>query len=319
MVSYLADLSSLSEPFIEIFLGITGLLILFTIVFGLWNKKSPSPGMKEIVVRIYSWWIILFLIIFVFLLPGDLATIVTAFFTFVALREFLTKLEVTKNFRKTLLYVYLTIPLQFYFAKYGSQHIFNAFIPIYMFFLIAMRNIVLGNYKNYLEFNGKVFWVLMLVVFGFSQVSFLRHQTIIGGYEGGSELLILLILFLTQFNDVLQFLWGKTMGRNKLSPNISPNKTIEGFLGAAFTLAAITAGLASYLPFTSRWEAALFGLLLSVFGLFGDLNMSAVKRDLGVKDMDDLIPGHGGILDRLDSISFTLPFTVQYLILRGYL
>lgn len=319
MIESIAQLSSFSIPFTEVMMGITALLALFTLLFVPWEKLKPSKAMREIVLRVYSWWIILFLVVFIFLLPGDFATICVAFLTFVALREFLTKLELNKHFRRTLGYVYLTIPVQFYLAKYGNQYSFMAFIPIYMFFFIPIRNILAGEYKSYIEFNGKVFWVLMLIVFGFSQVTFLRHQKIIGGYAGGQELIILLVFFLTQLNDVLQFLWGKTIGRHKLSPTISPNKTIEGFLGGAFSLSLITYSLSGYLPFNESWEAAVFGLFLSVFGLFGDLNMSAVKRDLGVKDMDDLIPGHGGILDRLDSVSFTLPLTVQYLILRGYM
>lgn len=319
MIQTLVNFTGFTPAFVEVMVGIIGILIFFTLLFVPLNKLKPSKGIHEIVLRVYSWWIILILVTTIFLLPGNLATVAVAFLTFIALREFLTKLDVIKSFRKTLLYIYLTIPVQFYLAKYGTEHMFNAFIPIFMFFFIPIRNILIGKYENYIEFNGKVFWALMLIVFGFSQVTFLRNKTIVGGYEGGTELVLLLIFFLTQFNDVLQFLWGKTLGKHKLAPIISPNKTIEGFLGGALSLSLITYSLSSYLPFSTPTEAAIFGFLLSLFGLFGDLNMSAVKRDLGVKDMDDLIPGHGGILDRLDSLSFTLPLTVQYLILRGYL
>lgn len=318
-MKYISDLTSFTQPFTEILLGIFGLLVIFSLIFIPWNKKKPSKAMHEIVLRVYSWWVIFGLIVVLFLLPSSLATAAVAFLTFISLREFITKLEVTKIYRNTIFWIYLTIPIQFYLAHYGTKYSFNTFIPVFMFFLIPIRNILLGKYERYLEFNGKIFWALMLIVYGFSNVSFLRHQNSISGYAGGQDLILLLVAFLTQFNDVLQFLWGKTIGKHKLSPVISPNKTIEGFLGGAFTLAGITFLLSDYLPFTTSLEAAIFGFLLSVFGLFGDLNMSAVKRDLGVKDMDDLIPGHGGILDRLDSLSFTLPFTVHYLIMRGYL
>lgn len=319
MIHSLSELTGFNLLFTEIMVGIFSLLVFFSVIFFTWNKIKPSKGMHEIVLRIYSWWVIFALITSAFLLPHDFATIIVAVLTFVSLREFLTKLSVTKHFRKTLVYVYLTIPIQFYLAKHGTHYSFNTFIPVIMFFIIPMRNITIGRYEKYLEFNGKVFWALMLIVYGFSLLSFLRYQTTIKNYDGGQELIILLVIFLTQFNDVLQFLWGKSIGRNKLSPVISPNKTVEGFLGAALTMGLITYSLSSYLPFETEIEAALFGVGLSIFGLFGDLNMSAVKRDLGVKDMDDLIPGHGGILDRLDSLSFTLPFTVHYLIMRGYI
>ncbi len=318
MIKLITTHTPFSLLFAEVLVGIFILLIFFTLVFIPWSKIKPSNGIREIVLRVYSWWAISVLVVVMFLVPGDIGTIALGFLTFIALREFITKLSVAKYYRRTLLYIYLTIPIQFYLAKYGSTYSFNTFIPVFMFFLIPTRNIIMGQHKKYLEFNGKIFWALMLVVYGFSQVTYLRHQSDFTNYEGGADLILLLVVFLTQINDVLQFLWGKTLGRHKLSPNISPNKTIEGFVGGALTLGLITYLLASYLPFTSKIEACLFGLGISVFGLLGDLNMSAVKRDLGVKDMDDLIPGHGGLLDRLDSLSFTLPFAVHYLILRGY-
>lgn len=319
MIASISQVLGFSELFSEVLVGIYFLLIIFTLIFVPWEKLRPSKGMHEIVLRVYSWWVILVLATVMFVLPEKLALIGIVILTFVSLREFLTKLSVTKNFRNTLFYIYLAIPIQFYVAKYGTSYSFNAFIPVYMFFLIPVRNILHGEYDNYLEFNGKVFWAVMLIVYGFSNLTFLRHQGEIQGYVGEQDLIIILIVFLTQINDVLQFLWGKSIGKHKLSPTISPNKTIEGFLGGAITLSALSYSLSDYLPFERPIEAAIFGFLLSLFGLFGDLNMSAVKRDLGVKDMDDLIPGHGGILDRLDSLSFTLPFTVHYLLLRGYL
>ncbi|ATH06824.1 hypothetical protein BIY24_02385 [Halobacteriovorax marinus] len=319
MIDSICEITGFTPLFTEVLLGIYGLLVFFTLLFIPWNKVKPSKGMHEIVLRVYSWWAILVLATLMFLLPTSIALVGISLLTYISLREFLTKLSVTKHFRSTLFYIYLAIPIQFYIAKNGTTYSFNSFLPVYMFFLIPIRNILHGEYEKYLEFNGKVFWSVMLIVYGFSNITFLRHQGNIETYGGEQDLLIILIVFLTQINDVLQFLWGKTIGKHKLSPTISPNKTIEGFVGGALTLSLLTFSLSNYLPFDHAGEAALFGFLLSVFGLFGDLNMSAVKRDLGVKDMDDLIPGHGGILDRLDSLSFTLPFTVHYLLLRGYL
>ncbi len=319
MIDLISNFTGQTNSFVEVIIGIFSLLIFFTLLFIPWQKLKPSKGMHEIVLRVYSWWAILCLATIMFLLPETIALILIILLTFISLREFLTKLSIEAHFRNTLLYIYLAIPIQYYLAKNGTTYSFNSFIPVYMFFLIPIRNILNGAYEKYLEFNGKVFWAMMLIVYGFSNITFLRHQGVIKGYEGEQDLLIILIVFLTQINDVLQFLWGKTIGKNKLSPTISPNKTIEGFAGGAITLSFICFLLSDYLPFNSNLEAAIFGVLLSIFGLLGDLNMSAVKRDLGVKDMDDLIPGHGGILDRLDSLSFTLPFTVHYLLLRGYL
>jgi phosphatidate cytidylyltransferase len=318
MINWLAAKTSLSSDFLQMISIIYLVLAFFSLLFIPLSYKKKTKGLREITLRIYSWWAILILITLVFMLPNWLATGTMAFLTFSALREYLANVVKETHYRRTLFLVYLTIPVQFYLARYGSPYSFNFFIPVFVFFIMPIRNVLSGSHEKYIEFNGKVFWGVMLIVYGFSLVTFLRYRVMIKDFTGSPELLILLIVFLTQFNDVLQFLWGKSIGKNKLSPVISPNKTIEGFVGAALTMGGVTYLLSSYLPFRSAWETIFFGVALSTLGLFGDLNMSAIKRDLGIKDMDDLIPGHGGILDRLDSLSFTLPFTMHYLIIRGY-
>jgi len=115
--------------------------------------------------------------------------------------------------------------------------------------------------------------------------------------------MILYLILLTEFNDVFQFCWGKTFGRHKIIPWISPNKTWQGFLGglgSTIVLALLLRDLASYF----WWQALLAGLVIGHMGFFGDLTISAIKRDLGRKDTSKSIPGHGGFMDRLDSLSF---------------
>lgn len=318
MINWIVEKASLPIDFVQMILIVYSILVFFSLLFIPLSYKKNSKALNEIRLRIYSWWAILTLITVIFMLPNWLATGIMAFLTFSALREYLANVIKETRFRRTLFFIYLTIPVQFYLARNGSPYSFNFFLPVFVFFLMPIMNILSGSHEKYIEFNGKVFWGVMLIVYGFSLVTFLRYRVTIDGYEGSPELLILLIVFLTQFNDVLQFLWGKSLGKHKLSPVISPNKTIEGFVGAAITMGAITYGLSSYLPFHSAGETIFFGVALSTLGLFGDLNMSAIKRDLNIKDMDDLIPGHGGLLDRMDSLSFTLPFAMHYLIIRGY-
>ena len=129
---------------------------------------------------------------------------------------------------------------------------------------------------------------------------------------------MLYLLFLTQFNDVAQYVWGKTLGRRKVAPNISPNKTWGGLIGGVLTTVALGAALATWLTPLSSLQGLLAGALIGVAGFFGDLTMSAVKRDLQIKDTSNLIPGHGGILDRLDSLTFTAPLFFHYLYYTHY-
>ena len=108
-------------------------------------------------------------------------------------------------------------------------------------------------------------------------------------------------------NDVAQFVWGKTLGKRKILPLVSPNKTWEGFLGGAVTTLLVSLLLGPLFTPLDLPRAALVGLEIGIFGFIGDVVMSAVKRDIGVKDTGTLLPGHGGILDRLDSLTFTAP------------
>jgi len=128
----------------------------------------------------------------------------------------------------------------------------------------------------------------------------------IEGFAAGGKGLLLFLIFITQMNDVMQFVWGKLLGRNKILPKISPNKTWEGFLGGL--LSSIVIGyFMRFLTPLSELEVILVSFLIAGVGFIGDVIVSAIKRDMGVKDMGGAIPGHGGVLDRIDSLSMTTP------------
>jgi phosphatidate cytidylyltransferase len=124
--------------------------------------------------------------------------------------------------------------------------------------------------------------------------------------------LLLFLVFVVEMSDVLQFVWGKTLGRHKILPTVSPNKTWEGFLGGIITTSLAALLIRFLTPFTPL-ETVGVALLLTVAGFFGGAVMSAVKRDFGVKDFGGLIPGHGGMLDRVDSLCYAAPVFFHYL------
>jgi phosphatidate cytidylyltransferase len=128
----------------------------------------------------------------------------------------------------------------------------------------------------------------------------------IPGYEGQNAKLLFYLVLIVQMSDVMQYVWGKTLGRRKIAPDVSPNKTLEGFLGGVTTATLIGAALWWATPFTP-WQSAGMSLAITLMGFFGGLVMSAIKRDRGVKDYGHLIEGHGGVLDRIDSICFAAP------------
>ena len=128
----------------------------------------------------------------------------------------------------------------------------------------------------------------------------------IPGYAGQNAKLLLYLVIVVQLSDVLQYVFGKTLGRRRIVPRVSPNKTWEGTLGGIASATLIGALLWWVTPF-GVWSAAAIALLINLAGFAGGLCMSAIKRDLGVKDFGTLIEGHGGILDRIDSLCFAAP------------
>jgi phosphatidate cytidylyltransferase len=118
---------------------------------------------------------------------------------------------------------------------------------------------------------------------------------------------MLFVLVVVQFNDVAQFIWGHMLGRTPIVPAVSPSKTWEGFLGGIVTSMLLAIILAPRLTPFNTLAAALLGMTLSICGFFGDVTLSAVKRDLGLKDTGTILRGHGGILDRVDSLTLAAP------------
>jgi phosphatidate cytidylyltransferase len=119
-------------------------------------------------------------------------------------------------------------------------------------------------------------------------------------------MLIVFLIIVVQASDVLQYVWGKLAGRRKIAPSLSPSKTIEGFAGGVASATALGAALWWITPF-AWWQAGLMALVVNLMGFCGGLVMSAIKRDRGVKDWGQMIEGHGGMLDRLDSVIFAAP------------
>jgi phosphatidate cytidylyltransferase len=123
--------------------------------------------------------------------------------------------------------------------------------------------------------------------------------------DGGSRILALIVL--VACNDTFAFLSGVIFGKHLIAPHVSPKKTWEGFIGA-IVATMIGASLVLHFSFHKNWYiGALIGIVGVVTATFGDLIESAIKRDLGIKDMGTILPGHGGILDRIDSMLFTAP------------
>jgi phosphatidate cytidylyltransferase len=145
----------------------------------------------------------------------------------------------------------------------------------------------------------------MICVFCLSHVPALITLPI-PGFQGRNLLLIAFLVLVVQSSDVLQYVWGKLLGRHQIAPQLSPSKTVEGTVGGIACATLLGAALWWITPFAA-WQAGLIALAINLMGFCGGLVMSAIKRDRGVKDWGWMIEGHGGVLDRLDSVIFAAP------------
>lgn len=281
------------------------LLIAATAVTALLIALRPQKDWQELRLRIRTWWIIVVLFSLAILSPAWLALTFFALVSFLALKEFLTLAPSRQADRMPLLWMFIAIPVNYWFIGTGWYGMFAVFIPVYAFLFLPARMVLVGDTQGFLRTASQLHWSLMTTVFAFSHVAFLLVLPADGKQTGA--LLVLFLVGLTEFNDIAQYLWGKSLGRIRVTPKVSPNKTLAGLLGGVATT-ALVAGLSGPLLTPMSWPVALCaGAIIGITGFCGDVVMSAIKRDIGVKDSGTLLPGHGGILDRLDSLIFTAP------------
>lgn len=284
---------------------IFALLLIATVINGLLVWLRPVKDWRELTLRIRTWWVIIVLFSFALLSPNWLALTFFALVSFMALKEFLTLVPSRQSDRMPLLWMFIAIPLNYWLIGIGWYGMFVVFIPVYVFLFLPARMVIAGDTQGFLRTASQLHWSLMTTVFAFSHVAFLLVLPADGMQTGA--LLVLFLVGLTEFNDIAQYLWGKSLGRIKVIPKVSPNKTLAGLLGGVATTALAATVLGPLLTPLSWPMALLAGVIIGVTGFCGDVVMSAIKRDIGVKDSGTLLPGHGGILDRLDSLIFTAP------------
>lgn len=292
---------------LHVVLLVFSLLILASLIFSIWGKLSPKSNLEELKSRTNSWWIMVLFFVSATLLDRAITFPAIALLSFIAFRELHSILNFRDSDRRALFWAFIAIPIQYYLAYIEWYMLFIIFIPVYMFLFIPVRLVIIGETKGIIKSMASMQWALMINVFGISHLAyFLALPEDIPNFKNGGQGLLLFLVFLTEINDVLQFIWGKLLGKHKITPSVSPNKTWEGFVGGIISTTIIGYFLRFLTPLET-WQVILASFIIACTGFFGDIVMSAVTRDLGVKDTGTTIPGHGGILDRLDSLTYTAP------------
>lgn len=292
--------------------GIYLILFFASCITWILGKKYPEKSFTELKQRVRSWWIMVMVFSFAMLLTRTVSIVFLGFVSFLTLKEYFSIIPVRRADRRVLFWAYLAIPIQFYFVSIGWYGMFLIFIPIYLFLFIPFRMVLIGDTKNFLQAAGTTHWGVMAFVFSLSHVSYLLMLPPASNAVVGGAGMMLFLVFLTQANDVAQYIWGKQFGKHKIIPKVSPNKTWEGFGGGVLTTTVLALGLSPWLTPMALPMAAAAGVLISCAGFVGDVTISALKRDLGIKDSGTMLPGHGGVLDRVDSLIYTAPLFFHF-------
>jgi len=262
-----------------------------------------------------TWWVLAGLLTMAVVFGKAGVAVILAIAAVASLKEFIWIVGREHMGARTMVFVFLYVPLYYYLSLAGYQSLMLQASPIAFVLILGGLRSWLGLTQGYIRTTAAMVWGLMLFVvcLSFSLLLFDLHF--------GSEPRVgrvgwfLYLMLLTELNDIMQAITGRRFGRTRITPQVSPNKSLEGLLGGmscTMLLAVVSAPwLTSFTEARSLSAGLLItmssGLLISLCGFLGDINMSAIKRDAGVKDGSTLLPGQGGMIDRVDSLTFTAP------------
>jgi phosphatidate cytidylyltransferase len=310
-MDYLAGLSHVAK----MGLIVGAVLVIASIVAGALSWAKPDVDFTELKSRVRSWWVMAAVFFAVIAAPNRVSLVFFAFLSFWAMKEYITLLKTRPADHRGLVLTFLAIPVQYFWIGLPWYGMFIIFIPVYFFLILPMRLVLSKETSGFVASASQIQWGMMAFVFGLSHLAFLitfdaplsrPDLTDVNG-----RTLLLFLVFLTEISDVFQYVWGKTLGRHKVIPTVSPNKTWEGLVGGIASAIALSLAIRFLTPFTV-FETMLVTLIITVAGFCGGAVMSAVKRDFGVKDFGSAIPGHGGMLDRVDSLCYAAPLFFHY-------
>ena len=294
----------INEVFLTYLAIVTAVLLIAGSVLGVLTLAGKNVSG---IWRTYRGWLVMIPLVFAAILLGRTATVVgVALLALFGFKEFARATGLYEDWWLTGL-VYLAIAALGLVSwagdpRLGTEGWYGLFmaLPVYVVGAIMLVPIARNRARGQLQQTALA--IVGFVYFGwmFSHLGFLANSAHAYGY-------LLYLVFAVEINDVAAFTCGKLFGRHKLRENISPNKTIEGSLGAIAVSMALPWLLWFSFPHFGPAQLILTGLIIGVGGQLGDLVISTIKRDIGIKDMGAAISGHGGVLDRIDSMIFVAP------------
>jgi phosphatidate cytidylyltransferase len=270
-------------------------------------NRFPERDYTELRLRVRTWWFIVPPVAAALVAGKAVSILLLAVVSALALKEYFAMVAHRGADYRGLWFVYLAIPAQYWFAYRSSYVAFAATVPLFGLAMLPLVLLATREATGALRAAASANFGLLLTVFSLSHIALLLELPDATNPVGGAIGWVVFLLLTTQLNDVAQYVFGKCFGRRPIAPRASPKKTVEGFLGGIAASAITAAWIGPLLTPLEPASGFLAGAAIAVAGFGGDVTVSALKRDLGVKDTGNLLPGHGGILDRVDSLIATSP------------
>lgn len=276
----------------------------------LFSKFKPCNAANIFNKRMITLWLMIALFAIALSFKSEIALAFFAIISFLALWEYFKMIKNKFPQIGESKWVYFVIPIQYTALYFGNLKLFYLFVPFIVFLAIPIIKILRGKNIDFIVNYTLLHVGLMFTVYS---IGYLGAFLLISPSVGLNCIaLITYILILTLMNDFMQTVFGQLFGQTKIVPNVSPNKTWVGLIGGTSSTICLSVLMGKYLTPFSVNQLLFCGFILGIAGFFGDVTISAIKRDIGVKDSGTMLPGHGGILDRFDSLFFTAPLFFHY-------
>lgn len=303
------------NPYLSrLLIGVFGVLFVGSVVRIVALRGSDPDFAAKRMGSLKVWWTLAVMLAVAALFGRPGAAVMLAIAGLMGLKEYLNLLGRSEIGRAAELIAFASVFVQYLLISLHRDEAARTLLPIVGLLSICTLRLLRGDARDFIRLTAGVYWGVMILVYALSHAVLLISVDTLQVPSVGTVGPFLFVVIITEMDDIAQALVGRRIGRHKMTMRISPNKTWEGFAGGAITSVALSLLLSPWLttfPSADTVRGLLTavgaGLLIVTAALLGDLNMSAIKRDVGVKDGSALLPGMGGIIDRIDSLTFTAP------------
>ncbi|WP_413042719.1 phosphatidate cytidylyltransferase [Pseudomonas sp. YJ42] len=300
----------IENKFYLLMAGVVSLLAVATVTGLILKRLVKAEGsiatVDNLNLRVNAWWSMIAIFVASYLMGNTATVVLFAFVSLFALREFITLTPTRLGDHNALFAAFfILIPLQYVFIGVHWYSMVTLLIPVYAFLFLPSIAVLSQETDGFLERAAKIQWGVMITVYCISHAPALLILDL-EGFEGQNALLLFYLMFVVQISDVLQYVFGKLFGKTKVAPVVSPSKTVEGLVGGGLAATLAGGGMYWLTPF-SFYQSVAMSFVIVVMGFLGGLTLSAIKRSLQAKDWGTMIKGHGGMLDRMDSVCFAAP------------